>query len=251
MKVRINDSMKPLIKSKKFKLVVISVFVLILGVSLFTIFSESKKLNYLEDKQQVQSGAMSWLQALCDKDYSVCDTMSASDGFKFSGYDMTVESFASPIASEVYYQFLDFVVDSIQGIKILSITENVDTGYTEYEVEVTYIPYEKISSISVDEEKVNSIMKDYVDSALTDDEFREKIREYYFELFKTCFKLSSEEYVTSKVLTLSEKEDTNGVVYVYNTKTFIGSLISDEMYKNLEVYQNNIKAKVDTVLRQY
>ena len=56
---------------------------------------------------------------------------------------------------------------------------------------------------------------------------------------------------SSKVLMLSEKKDTNGVVCVYNIQTFIEGLISDEMYENLEVYQNNIKAKVDTVLRQY
>ena len=86
---------------------------------------------------------------------------------------------------------------------------------------------------------------------ITDEEFSAEIQDYYFELFKTCFKLSSDEYVTSKVLMLSEKEDKNGVVCVYNTQTFIESLISDEMYNNLEVYQNNIKAKVDTVLRQY
>lgn len=242
--------MKPL-KSKKSKLVVIAVFVLTLGVSIFVIYSESKRLRYTEEKQQIQSGAMSWLQALCDKDYSACDIVSASDGFKLSGFDRTSESFTTPVSSKIYYQFLDYAVDSIQSFKVLSITENVDTNYTEYKVEVTYLPYEKISDITINEEELNSIKNNFVAGALTDDEFKEQIREYYFELFKTCFKLSSEEYVTSKVLMLSEKKDTNGVVCVYNTQTFIEGLISDEMYENLEVYQNNIKAKVDTVLRQY
>ena len=91
---------------------------------------------------------------------------------------------------------------------------------------------------------------DLYNRKITDDEFYISIQDIYLESFKDCF-IKDNDNVTSKVLTLSEKEDKDGVVYVYNTKTFIEGLISDEMYKNLELYQNNIKAKVDTVLRQY
>lgn len=246
-----NDSMKPL-KSLDFKrMIIVLVLVALFGVSLFIIFRDTSKLSYETEKQQIQGGTMSYLQALCDKDYSTCDSYIASDGFRITGFDRTSQAITNPISSKVYYQYLDYAVDSIQSVKILSITENVDTGYTEYEIEVSYIPYKKISELDVNSDKLVALMDKFSNEEITDEEFSIEIQDYYFELFKTCFSLSSEEYVTSKVLMLSEKEDENGAVYVYNTKTFIEGLISDEMKNNLEVYQSNIKAKVDTVLRQY
>ena len=234
--------MKPL--SKKI-LKFVFIFITILVGVVMKVFLVDRGTSD-EPKQQIQGGTMSYLQALCDKDYSTCDTYVASDGYRITGFTSD-----NPVETKIYYQFLDYIVDSIKSVKVLSIKDNKSSGYTEYEIEVCYIPYETIGGLDVDSEKLNSLMDKYVDEKITDEEFSTKIQDYYFELFKTCFKLSSDEYVTSKVLMLSEKEDENGVVCVYNTQTFIESLISDEMYNNLEVYQNNIKAKVDTVLRQY
>lgn len=231
------------------KILFISVF-LILGVLILLVVHDNNRLKYEKNKQDVKGGTMSWLQALCDKDYSTCDSYIASDGFKLTGFDSTSQAVLNPVSSKIYYQFLNYIIDSIQSIKVLSIKENTGTGYTEYEIEVVFNSYEVINELTVDEAKVNSLMDDLYNRKITDDEFYISIQDIYLESFKDCF-IKDNDNVTSKVLTLSEKEDKDGVVYVYNTKTFIEGLISDEMYKNLELYQNNIKAKVDTVLRQY
>ena len=233
-------------KSKK-----IVVFLLVIGVLITLLAFDILKLRSESRKQQVDGGTMSWLQAFCDKDYSTCDTYVASDGFTFTGFENTEQYVNNPVTSKIYYQFLDFVVDSIKSVKVLSIKDNKDTGYTEYEIEVSYIPYKRIGELNVDSDNLNSLMDKFSNGNLTDEEFADSIQDYYFELFKDCFSLSSEKYTTSKVLTLSEKREKNGVVFVYNTKNFIEGLISDEMYENLEVYQSSIKSKVDTVLRQY
>lgn len=231
------------------KILFVSVF-LVLGVMILLLVHDNNSLKYEKNKQDIKGGTMSWLQALCDKDYSTCDSYIASDGFKLTGFDSTSQAVLNPVSSKIYYQFLNYIVDSIQSIKVLSIKENTGTGYTEYEIEVVFNSYEVINELTVDEAKVNSLMDDLYNRKITDDEFYISIQDIYLESFKNCF-IKDNDNVTSKVLTLSEKEDKDGVVYVYNTKTFIEGLISDEMYKNLELYQNNIKAKVDTVLRQY
>lgn len=231
------------------KILFVSVF-LVLGVLILLLVHDNNSLKYEKNKQDIKGGTMSWLQALCDKDYSTCDSYIASDGFKLTGFDSTSQAVLNPVSSKIYYQFLNYIVDSIQSIKVLSIKENTGTGYTEYEIEVVFNSYEVINELTVDEAKVNSLMDDLYNRKITDDEFYISIQDIYLESFKDCF-IKDNDNVTSKVLTLSEKEDKDGVVYVYNTKTFIEGLISDEMYKNLELYQNNIKAKVDTVLRQY
>ena len=231
------------------KILFVSVF-LVLGVMILLLVHDNNSLKYEKNKQDIKGGTMSWLQALCDKDYSTCDSYIASDGFKLTGFDSTSQAVLNPVSSKIYYQFLNYIVDSIQSIKVLSIKENTGTGYTEYEIEVVFNSYEVINELTVDEAKVNSLMDDLYNRKITDDEFYISIQDIYLESFKDC-SIKDNDNVTSKVLTLSEKEDKDGVVYVYNTKTFIEGLISDEMYKNLELYQNNIKAKVDTVLRQY
>ena len=84
-----------------------------------------------EPKQQIQGGTMSYLQALCDKDYSACDMYVASDGYRITGFTSD-----NPVETKIYYQFLDYIVDSIKSVKVLSIKDNKSSGYTEYEIEV-------------------------------------------------------------------------------------------------------------------
>ena len=126
-----NDSMKPL-KSLRVNKIVIIVLLLILGVSTVLLLKDAYKLTYEKQKQQLQGGTMSWLQALCDKDYSLCDMYIASDGFKITGFERTAQAIDNPVSSKVYYQFLDFAVDSIRSIKVLNISEDTNTGYTNY-----------------------------------------------------------------------------------------------------------------------
>lgn len=208
--------------------------------------SNNKTIETVE--LDTNSGTVAWLQALCDKDYKACDSIVASDGFRFTGFDGTS---LNPLEVKVYYQFLDYVVDSIRGVEVLSVIDHKDTGYVDYEIEISYVPYKEILEMDFDDSRITSLISSYRDKKISKEELSTKFQEYYFELFKSCFILSSEDNVTSKVLMLSEKEDENGAVLVYGTRTFIEGLISDEMFENLEVYQSNIKAKVDTVLRQY
>lgn len=235
--------MKPL---KKF---FVSIFLLVIFIFLLVLISHSNKGETIETVElDTNSGTVAWLQALCDKDYKTCDSIVASDGFRFTGFDGTS---LNPLEIKVYYQFLDYVVDSIRGVEVLNVIEHKDTGYIDYKVEISYVPYEEILEMDFDDSKITSLINSYRDKKISKEELSTKFQEYYFELFKSCFILSSEDNVTSKVLMLSEKEDEDGAVLVYGTRTFIEGLISDEMFENLEVYQSNIKAKVDTVLRQY
>lgn len=198
----------------------------------------------------INDGVASWLQYLCDKDYEACDACVTIGGFKLTDYNSTSQAVFNTISKDIYYQFLDFAVDSLKDVKIINIQTNSD-GFTEYLIEVQYTPYKKIYDLEVDEARVTKILDDFVNERVTSNEYEENIQAYYVDLFKACFVLDNDVEVQTKTLKLSEKASSDGVVYVYDTKKFIQGLISDEMYKNLDVYQDSIKAKVDTVLRQY
>lgn len=203
-----------------------------------------------EEPYNTERGVKVYLQALYDKDFALCDEMISSDGFYLAGFDKTAQAIQNPVSSEVYHQFLNFVVDSIQSIQILSAVRNEITGYVDYEIEVTINHYKKVDTFDVDKEYLTSILKQFIDEELSEEDFSNKIKEYSLKVFNSLFVLNKDK-MTSKVLILSEKEEKDGVVCVCNTKTFIENLISDEMFNNLEVYQSSIKAKIDTILRQY
>lgn len=209
------------------------------------------KMRYDTEMEKLEGGVVSYLQDLCDKDYESCDMHTTSDGFKIMGFGGTLQALKSPLSQKVYYQFMDYVIDSIQSVKILSIKQNVNTGYTEYEVEICYIPYEQANELSIDQDRLTSLMDGFVNEEINEEDFSKEIETYCFELFRSNFKLKDSNYISTKVLTLSEKRSNNGVAYVYGTDDFIKGLIPDEMYEILDLYQRDIKAKVGTVLRQY
>lgn len=233
---------------KKVVIIFITLGVLIL-ITLLVKPTSNKKVP--EPSYDIDSGVKAYLQALCNKDYSICDRMIATDGFSITGFDSSIQAIQSPVSSDIYYEFLNLAVDSIEHIDILEVKENIDTGYVDYKIEVFYKPYDKVYTFDVDKDYISSLLNQYIDEEISDKELSEKVQDYSLDLFKSLFVLDDDKHITSKILVLSEKKDINGVVYVYNTKTFIESFISEEMYNNLEVYQSNIKAKIDTVLRQY
>ena len=191
---------------------------------------------------------MLWLQALCEKDYSTCDSYVASDGFRITNFESTS---TNQTEVKIYKKFIDLVVDSIKKIEVTNIQEDGGTGYTKYTIYIEYTPYERITELNIDEKELLSLVDDFASKKINKAKFTEKVQSYYLNLFKSCFKLSKDDTVATKSLTLSEKKDENGVVKVYNTKTFIESLISDELYNNLEVYQNEISTEVNMILEQY
>lgn len=190
----------------------------------------------------------SYLQALCDKNYELCDSYVAQDGFQINNF---IENHINELDNNIYTEFMDLLVDSIVKIQVTKIVDNTSTGYKTYTIKVSYIPYKKLSDLDIDSKKFKDLLDKYVQGKYTDNDLSDEFKIYCSETFKNCFQLDSKENKQTVELKLSERSDESGVPHVYNTKNFINDLIPMEMRQNLSLYEQRIQMKIDTELRQY
>lgn len=199
-----------------------------------------------DDYQQTASkndGVMLWLRSFATKDYTSCDKLVSNSQNKLSTSNLIY--YVDDLDDYTY--MLNKLVDSVTSMKIDTKTELAD-GSTQYKVNVYVKPYKSISSLDVSEAEVlNDLVKGYIEGSIGVSEFKSELSIVYSNIFKNnCFIEDDENTLQCMVLTLSEKQEEDGVTYVYNIGNFIDELLSDSNIKNnIQVYETDVKSDVN------
>ena len=232
----------------KLKPRILSVVSVIFFLTLLIIFSMKLDMDskVQESSPTVEdSGVMAWLDAFSTRNFSVCDAMlyNKEDGL-FSSY-----VYMMGVDLDYYELALNKLVDSISAIQVKSIFRNETTGVTEYTITVTYDTYKKLGDLIYDKHALDSAKKAYKDDKMTDAEFQNELSRVYYEIFcNSCFQTDGAE-TRQKDLILSEKE-VDGVTCVYNTVSFVDSLLADSnVTNNISIYEKDVKGKVENIIK--
>lgn len=199
-----------------------------------------------DDYQQTASkndGVMLWLHSFATKDYTSCDKLVSNSQNKLSTSNLIY--YVDDLDDYTY--MLNKLVDSVTSMKIDTKTELAD-GSTQYKINVYVKPYKSISSLDVSEAEVlNDLVKGYIEGSIGVSEFKSELSIVYSNIFKNnCFIEDDENTLQCMVLTLSEKQEEDGVTYVYNIGNFIDELLSDSNIKNnIQVYETDVKSDVN------
>lgn len=199
-----------------------------------------------DDYQQTASkndGVMLWLRSFATKDYTSCDKLVSNSQNKLSTSNLIY--YVDDLDDYTY--MLNKLVDSVTSMKIDTKTELAD-GSTQYKINVYVKPYKSISSLDVSEAEVlNDLVKGYIEGSIGVSEFKSELSIVYSNIFKNnCFIEDDENTLQCMVLTLSEKQEEDGVTYVYNIGNFIDELLSDSNIKNnIQVYETDVKSDVN------
>lgn len=232
----------------KLKPRILSVVLVIFLLTLLIIFSmksdmESKVQDSITTVED--SGVMAWLKAFSDRNFSVCDTMlqNKEDGLFSTYIYMLVEDL------DYYELTLNKLVDSISAIEIKSIVKDESTGITTYTVTVTYDTYTELGDLVYDKKALDSAKEKYKNDEMSDAEFQNELSRVYYEIFcNSCFQTDGAE-TRQKDLILSEKE-VDGVTCVYNTVSFVDSLLADSnVTNNISIYEKDVKGKVENIIK--
>ena len=199
-----------------------------------------------DDYQQTASkndGVMLWLRSFATKDYTSCDKLVSNSQNKLSTSNLIY--YVDDLDDYTY--MLNKLVDSVTSMKIDTKTELAD-GSTQYKINVYVKPYKSISSLDVSEAEVlNDLVKGYIEGSIGVSEFKSELSIVYSNIFKNnCFIEDDKNTLQCMVLTLSEKQEEDGVTYVYNIGNFIDELLSDSNIKNnIQVYETDVKSDVN------
>lgn len=228
---------------------VLSVVFLILfmtGIVIFALKAGSddavnEKESYLSSKR----GTMAWLTAFASKDYDTCDNMVLDDSDKFYSGQVV----ANIIDNKYYKYALDSLVNNILTIKVKSIEKDKKSGVLTYTVSVTYNTVKPIAELTCNKNTLSKAKDLYRGKKISDTDFQEKLSQVYFNIFKeNCFNVGEDTH--QQDLTLSEKKS-DGVAYVDGTVSFIDSILSDSgITKNMEIYEQEVKESVDSLIRE-
>jgi hypothetical protein len=205
--------------------------------------SDSKVQEYSPDTES-NRGVMAWLVDFTNRNYNACDSMLESDSDKL--YSSQVVMMMND--QSYYTAALDGLVNCISAIQVKSIQRDTDTGIVSYTVSVVYTPYEQVGDLVYDTGALDEAKKNYENGKISDAEFQSELSRVYFEIFnENCF--IEGDSTRQQDLVLSEKE-INGVTYVYNTVSFVDSLLSDSNLKfNLSCYEKDVKSKVENIIK--
>lgn len=227
---------------------ILSVVAVILFLTLIVIVGLRAEIDTKAEEESPNisnRGVVAWLTAFTERDYSLCDAMleDSSDGL-YSQY------VSMRLVDGTYYETaLNGLVSCIESVKIKSIERDTSTGVVTYTVTVTFNEYLRLGDLVYDEDALDSARKLYEKEEIGDAEFQTELSRVYYEIFcNSCFQESDAD-TRQKDLILSEKE-VNGVTCVYNTVSFVDSLLSDSnLLSNLSVFERDVKGKVNNIIK--
>lgn len=207
---------------------------------------QEKQIEYEQSIPTVESrGVMSWLEQFSQHNFQLCDIMleNSNDGF----YNARVVNYMN---DERYYKkVLDSLVNCITDFQIQMI-DKTNAGVSEYHVLVEFTPYKPVTKVVYELDMLDKAKQDFLDEKISEAEFQAELEKVYLTIFyDTCFQEDENAEPIQKVLILSEKE-VNGVMCVYNTVSFVDSLLSDSnITKNISVYEKDVKSKVENLIK--
>lgn len=200
-----------------------------------------------DEKVDLSSGVLGWCNAVLCDDFETCDAITGAGRYGTLGYQYEVTS--NDVSSAVYDMMLTKVSESISTIKVTD-REELENGSVVYSLGVSYRPYNDITGISIDTDKLQSLCDDYIRNKYDADEFKKEVQELYQDWFKSCFTKQDKDYLVTIKLVQQENED--GSISVQNTNTAFTELLKITGVSDIEkVYETNLINEIAPVMNVY
>lgn len=200
-----------------------------------------------DEKVDLSSGVLGWCNAVLCDDFETCDAITGAGRYGTLGYQYEVTS--NDVSSAVYDMMLTKVSESISTIKVMD-REELENGSVVYSLGVSYRPYNDITGISIDTDKLQSLCDDYIRNKYDADEFKKEVQELYQDWFKSCFTKQDKDYLVTIKLVQQENED--GSISVQNTNTAFTELLNITGVSDIEkVYETNLINEIAPVMSIY
>lgn len=200
-----------------------------------------------DEKVDLSSGVLGWCNAVLCDDFETCDAITGAGRYGTLGYQYEVTS--NDVSSAVYDMMLTKVSESISTIKVMD-REELENGSVVYSLGVSYRPYNDITGISIDTDKLQSLCDDYIRNKYDADEFKKEVQELYQDWFKSCFTKQDKDYLVTIKLVQQENED--GSISVQNTNTAFTELLNITGVSDIEkVYETNLINEISPVMSVY
>lgn len=200
-----------------------------------------------DEKVDLSSGVLGWCNAVLCDDFETCDAITGAGRYGTLGYQYEVTS--NDVSSAVYDMMLTKVSESISTIKVTD-REELENGSVVYSLGVSYRPYNDITGISIDTDKLQSLCDDYIRNKYDADEFKKEVQELYQDWFKSCFTKQDKDYLVTIKLVQQENED--GSISVQNTNTAFTELLKITGVSDIEkVYETNLINEIAPVMSIY
>lgn len=200
-----------------------------------------------DEKVDLSSGVLGWCNAVLCDDFETCDAITGAGRYGTLGYQYEVTS--NDVSSAVYDMMLTKVSESISTIKVTD-REELENGSVVYSLGVSYRPYNDITGISIDTDKLQSLCDDYIRNKYDADEFKKEVQELYQDWFKSCFTKQDKDYLITIKLVQQENED--GSISVQNTNTAFTELLNITGVSDIEkVYETNLINEIAPVMSVY
>lgn len=200
-----------------------------------------------DEKVDLSSGVLGWCNAVLCDDFETCDAITGAGRYGTLGYQYEVTS--NDVSSAVYDMMLTKVSESISTIKVMD-REELENGSVVYSLGVSYRPYNDITGISIDTDKLQSLCDDYIRNKYDADEFKKEVQELYQDWFKSCFTKQDKDYLVTIKLVQQENED--GSISVQNTNTAFTELLNITGVSDIEkVYETNLINEIAPVMCVY
>lgn len=200
-----------------------------------------------DEKVDLSSGVLGWCNAVLCDDFETCDAITGAGRYGTLGYQYEVTS--NDVSSAVYDMMLTKVSESISTIKVTD-REELENGSVVYSLGVSYRPYNDITGISIDTDKLQSLCDDYIRNKYDADEFKKEVQKLYQDWFKSCFTKQDKDYLVTIKLVQQENED--GSISVQNTNTAFTELLNITGVSDIEkVYETNLINEIAPVMSVY
>lgn len=200
-----------------------------------------------DEKVDLSSGVLGWCNAVLCDDFETCDAITGAGRYGTLGYQYEVTS--NDVSSAVYDMMLTKVSESISTIKVTD-REELENGSVVYSLGVSYRPYNDITGISIDTDKLQSLCDDYIRNKYDADEFKKEVQKLYQDWFKSCFTKQDKDYLVTIKLVQQENED--GSISVQNTNTAFTELLNITGVSDIEkVYETNLINEIAPVMNVY
>lgn len=200
-----------------------------------------------DEKVDLSSGVLGWCNAVLCDDFETCDAITGAGRYGTLGYQYEVTS--NDVSSAVYDMMLTKVSESISTIKVTDRVE-LENGSVVYSLGVSYRPYNDITGISIDTDKLQSLCDDYIRNKYDADEFKKEVQKLYQDWFKSCFTKQDKDYLVTIKLVQQENED--GSISVQNTNTAFTELLNITGVSDIEkVYETNLINEIAPVMSVY
>lgn len=200
-----------------------------------------------DEKVDLSSGVLGWCNAVLCDDFETCDAITGAGRYGTLGYQYEVTS--NDVSSAVYDMMLTKVSESISTIKVTDRVE-LENGSVVYSLGVSYRPYNDITGISIDTEKLQSLCDDYIKNKYDADEFKTEVQKLYRDWFDDCFTKQDQDYLVTIKLVQQENED--GSISVQNTNTVFTELLNITGVSGIEkVYEKDLINEIAPVMNVY